>query len=59
MKKTSGDVDIHAPIIISDAGIANTFGKLLPKAVSSIIGKCLKLYNVVLNTGWVKLGVKF
>ena len=41
MKKTSGDIDVHAPIVISNAGIANTFGKLLPKEVTPNIGETL------------------
>ncbi|XP_030830557.1 all-trans-retinol 13,14-reductase-like [Strongylocentrotus purpuratus] len=28
--RTTGDVDIHAPLIISDAGLVNTYQKLLP-----------------------------
>ncbi|XP_071497247.1 all-trans-retinol 13,14-reductase-like [Diadema antillarum] len=28
--KATGDVDIHAPLIISDAGLVNTYQKLLP-----------------------------
>ncbi|XP_038045261.1 all-trans-retinol 13,14-reductase-like [Patiria miniata] len=35
VKKTSGDVDIHAPMIISAAGVYNTFQKLLPSKVTS------------------------
>ncbi|XP_071803253.1 all-trans-retinol 13,14-reductase-like [Asterias amurensis] len=38
--RTSGDVDIHAPLIISSAGVYNTFQKLLPPKVSSDI--CLE-----------------
>ncbi|XP_022085438.1 putative all-trans-retinol 13,14-reductase [Acanthaster planci] len=30
VKKTSGDIDIHAPMIISAAGVYNTFQRLLP-----------------------------
>ncbi|XP_070565727.1 all-trans-retinol 13,14-reductase-like [Ptychodera flava] len=36
--KSSGDVDIHAPLIISDAGFFNTFEKLLPPHALSMAG---------------------
>ncbi|XP_041350179.1 all-trans-retinol 13,14-reductase-like isoform X2 [Gigantopelta aegis] len=32
--KSSGDVDVFAKMVISDAGIINTFTKLLPKEIS-------------------------
>ena len=37
--RQSGDVDIMAPIIISDAGIINTFMKLMPKEIAVKAGK--------------------
>ena len=51
VKKTSGDIDVHAPIVISNAGIANTFGKLLPKEVTPNKGERLgkKYYNLELE----------
>ncbi|XP_072028858.1 all-trans-retinol 13,14-reductase-like [Amphiura filiformis] len=45
VKKTSGDVDIHAPLIISNAGIANTFGNLLPKQITSKFGEWQSKYK--------------
>ncbi|XP_070565714.1 all-trans-retinol 13,14-reductase-like [Ptychodera flava] len=36
--KSSGDVDVHAPMVISDAGFFNTFDRLLPKEVSQKAG---------------------
>lgn len=35
VKKTSGDIDIFAPLVISDAGVFNTFQKLLPPEIAS------------------------
>ena len=32
--KSSGDVDVFAKMVISDAGAINTFTKLLPKQIS-------------------------
>nr|XP_020649644.1 all-trans-retinol 13,14-reductase-like [Pogona vitticeps] len=34
-KKHGGDVKVYAPVVISDAGLFNTFGKLLPPQIRS------------------------
>ncbi|XP_062993766.1 all-trans-retinol 13,14-reductase-like [Elgaria multicarinata webbii] len=34
-KGSEGEVKVHAPVVISDAGIFNTFGKLLPPEIRS------------------------
>lgn len=46
--KSSGDIDILAPMVISDAGVFNTMEKLLPKEVairSSTISEIPKASN--------------
>eukprot|EP00058_Branchiostoma_floridae_P011488 XP_002596976.1 hypothetical protein BRAFLDRAFT_121336 [Branchiostoma floridae] len=36
--KSSGDVDIHAPVVVSAAGVCNTYQKLVPQPVVSSHG---------------------
>ncbi|CAH1238000.1 RETSAT [Branchiostoma lanceolatum] len=33
VRKSSGDVDIHAPVVVSAAGVCNTYQKLVPQPV--------------------------
>ncbi|XP_078702739.1 all-trans-retinol 13,14-reductase-like [Branchiostoma floridae x Branchiostoma belcheri] len=33
VQKSSGDVDIHAPVVVSAAGVCNTYQKLVPQPV--------------------------
>jgi len=42
--RSSGDVDLFAKRIISDAGIMNTFKHLLPKEVAEKARKCKTLF---------------
>ena len=41
VKKSSGCVDVHAPLVISDAGVVNTFTTLLPQQVAQKSSKIL------------------
>ncbi len=61
VEKSSGNVDIHAPLVISDAGVLNTFHKLLPPEVASksskasclelnVFPKCYGEYNYMYNS---------
>ncbi|XP_002732825.2 all-trans-retinol 13,14-reductase-like [Saccoglossus kowalevskii] len=50
--KSSGDVDIHAPIIISDAGFFNTFQSLLPPQIMDKSG-----FKPMVKKGTIKHGV--
>nr|XP_006819612.1 PREDICTED: putative all-trans-retinol 13,14-reductase-like [Saccoglossus kowalevskii] len=50
--KSSGDVDIHAPIIISDAGFFNTFQSLLPPQIMD-----KSVYKPLVDKGNIKHGV--
>ena len=34
MERSSGDIDLFAPVIISDAGAINTFHVLLPREIA-------------------------
>lgn len=34
VERTSGDVDILASMVISDAGVINTYNSLLPKEIA-------------------------
>jgi len=35
VSRSNGSVDIHAPLVISDAGVVNTFTKLLPQEIAN------------------------
>ena len=50
MSKSSGDIDILAPLVVSGAGFYNTYEKLLPPHVSP-------LKNILQTTKGVKHGV--
>jgi hypothetical protein len=45
--RSSGPVDIQAPLVISDAGVVNTFTKLLPAEVAKQSGELLKQIKFV------------
>ena len=36
--KSTGQVDIHAPLVVSDAGVVNTFTKLLMPTIAKRSG---------------------
>ncbi|XP_078690804.1 all-trans-retinol 13,14-reductase-like [Branchiostoma floridae x Branchiostoma belcheri] len=55
--KSSGDIDIHAPIVISDAGLYNTYQSLLPKEVAVKHGLDRVLSKVRHGVGAVSLFV--
>lgn len=42
--KGQEEVHIHAPIVISDAGIFNTYQNLLPKDVQAMPGRRVHCY---------------
>lgn len=50
MSKSSGDIDILAPLVVSSAGFFNTYQKLLPQSVSPFD-------DIMKNTKGVKHGV--
>ena len=39
MKKNESEHEIYAPVIVSNAGAYNTYGRLLPKEMSSKLGE--------------------
>lgn len=42
MRKGQEEVEVHAPVVISNAGIFNTFQKFLPKHIQEKSGKLAK-----------------
>nr|XP_020649645.1 putative all-trans-retinol 13,14-reductase [Pogona vitticeps] len=59
-KKHGGDVKIYAPVVISDAGLFNTFGKLLPPQIRSkpAIQSQLNLVNHSMGSFLVFVGLR-
>ncbi|KAK3740160.1 hypothetical protein QZH41_014090, partial [Actinostola sp. cb2023] len=50
VSKSSGDIDILAPLVVSGAGFYNTYAKLLPQSVSP-------LKNIMKSTKGIKHGI--
>ena len=50
VRRNGRDIDISAPMVISDAGVSNTFRNLLPKEIAERTGKnCVRKWSTVLT----------
>ena len=47
--KPGGDIDVMAPLVISDAGVVNTFKTLLPKEIACKSGMFIIGENLPCN----------